>query len=250
MASQLTIVNNVLRRLREDTVSTVSQNAYSQLIGMWVNDGFRQVQEAYDWQSLRHEINLPVAIGQTEYDLSATVANGGSVPNTERVTTADSLLLWDEDNRPQAYMFDDASDRYRKSFLWLIEDVSRYRRQQGDREIDNVRPQHFSLTPATDGDGLVLTLWPDPSATSLIRIRFQTPQAELAIDGTDNATDIIVPQTPVEAYVHFIASNERGEEMGEPGNILENRFTMALGAAIESAMGPDVRSDRYESYRA
>ena len=34
----LQLVNSVLRRLREEEVSTVSQNSYSKLIGEFVND--------------------------------------------------------------------------------------------------------------------------------------------------------------------------------------------------------------------
>ena len=39
----LELVNDVLVRLRETTVSTVTQTAYSSLIGKFVNDGKRQV---------------------------------------------------------------------------------------------------------------------------------------------------------------------------------------------------------------
>jgi hypothetical protein len=43
----LQLVNKVLTRLREDTVSTVSQNTYSALVGEFVNDAKRLVEDAW-----------------------------------------------------------------------------------------------------------------------------------------------------------------------------------------------------------
>ena len=42
----LQLVNSVLRRLREDEVDTVDQNSYSKLIGEYVNDAKRAVEDA------------------------------------------------------------------------------------------------------------------------------------------------------------------------------------------------------------
>ena len=44
----LSLVNSVLRRLRETEVSSVADNAYSKLIGDFVNDAKRQVEDAYN----------------------------------------------------------------------------------------------------------------------------------------------------------------------------------------------------------
>ena len=49
----LQLVNSVLRRLREDEVTSVSQNSYSKLIGEFVNDAKRSVEDSYDWTALR-----------------------------------------------------------------------------------------------------------------------------------------------------------------------------------------------------
>lgn len=48
----LELVNDVLIRLREQTVSTVSLTTYSTLIGKFVNDAKRQIEDAYDWNAL------------------------------------------------------------------------------------------------------------------------------------------------------------------------------------------------------
>ena len=44
----LTLVNSVLKRLLEKTVTSVSQNQYSHLIGEFVNDAKREVEDAWN----------------------------------------------------------------------------------------------------------------------------------------------------------------------------------------------------------
>lgn len=250
MATQLTLVNNVLRRLREDTVSSVADNAYAQLIAMFINDGVRETYEAYDWSAFQHTINVDVAIGQRVYDLSATVAQSGDVDNADRPTTIDSMLRFDACARPLCWIWDDAAADQPDIQLRLVTEDELQRRYQADRNEDNEYPSCFSLKQAADGDGLQLTLWPTPLATKRLRIEFNTPPAELAIDGTADATDIVAPNQVVEAYAHMTAANERGEEIGEPGNLLERRWQRLLGGAIEAAMSADGYAGRYESTRS
>jgi hypothetical protein len=250
MATQITLINNVLRRLREDEVETTDSGAYSQLIAMWINDGMRELSDRYAWSSLKHEITVTLAQGTSEYDISATVADGGDVPNTERPTTGESMLIWDRNgNRPSAYLFADASDATMNGQMRLMTEEDRVRRLQQDRDLQNLEPVDFSLKLAADGDGYLFTVWPTPAAARTVRISFWTPQAELSIDGTDDSTEIIVPNAAVEGYAHLTASNERGEEMGEPGNVLERRYINLLGGVMEAAMKNEERVNVYESYR-
>lgn len=248
MATQLTLVNNVLRRLREDEVTSVADNAYSQLIAMWVQDGIDDVTTSYDWSSLQHDITVAIVAGTSEYDLSLSVTNTGDVPDAERVTNNESLLLF-SNGRPVAFLYDDSSDTDANVQLSYIMEADRARINSWDNDQDNEDPARFSLRQTDTGDGYKLTLWPAPSLNRELRIKFQTPQLDLAIDGTDDATEVIVPNKIVEAYAHMVAANERGEEIGEPGNLLERRFINRLGSAIEAAMASDIRANRYESVR-
>ena len=43
----LNLVNNVLRRLREDEVSSVTDNTYSKMVGDFVNDAKKMVAVSY-----------------------------------------------------------------------------------------------------------------------------------------------------------------------------------------------------------
>jgi hypothetical protein len=66
----LTIVNEVLRRLREDEVSAVANTAYSKMVGDFVNDAKRIVEDSHDWSTLRTTITIPTVADTTEYSLT------------------------------------------------------------------------------------------------------------------------------------------------------------------------------------
>ena len=48
MTTYLQAVNDVLVRLREEQVSTVTETSYSSLIGKFVNDAKRQIEDSYE----------------------------------------------------------------------------------------------------------------------------------------------------------------------------------------------------------
>ena len=65
----LQLVNAVLRRLREDTVTTVNESDYSVLIGDYVNDAKRLVEDAWDWSALRSTYSIDTVAEQALYPL-------------------------------------------------------------------------------------------------------------------------------------------------------------------------------------
>jgi hypothetical protein len=66
----LNLVNNVLRRLREDTVSTVTNDTYSTMVGDFVNDAKQLVENAWDWSNLRSTLTLTTAADDYTYSLT------------------------------------------------------------------------------------------------------------------------------------------------------------------------------------
>jgi len=66
----LTLVNSVLRRLREAEVASVSTNSYSKLVGDFVNDAKRMVEDSWDWSGLRDTKTVTTSNGTQEYTLS------------------------------------------------------------------------------------------------------------------------------------------------------------------------------------
>lgn len=67
----LQLVQSVLRRLREDdTITSVSDNSYSKLIGEFVNDAKRIVEDSWDWASLRTTFNINTTDTVFRYQLT------------------------------------------------------------------------------------------------------------------------------------------------------------------------------------
>jgi len=58
-----------------------------------------------------------------------------------------------------------------------------------------------------------------------------------------------MPHRPVYLGALYLALNERGEEMGEPGGKAEQRYRVALNSAIEADQKAKVRSEEYEAVR-
>ena len=54
----LELVNDVLIRLRESAVTTVGETTYSSLIGKFVNDAKRQIEDSYNWNVLGQTITV------------------------------------------------------------------------------------------------------------------------------------------------------------------------------------------------
>jgi hypothetical protein len=72
----LQLVNNVLKRLRERTVSTVGETSYSTLISMLINDAKQEVEQAWDWSALRTTLSATTTSGIFNYELNGFKNNG------------------------------------------------------------------------------------------------------------------------------------------------------------------------------
>jgi hypothetical protein len=63
LPTYLSIVNDVMVRLREPQVSSVSENTLSALVGKFVNDTKRSVADAYDWDAFNTAITVALTAG-------------------------------------------------------------------------------------------------------------------------------------------------------------------------------------------
>jgi len=226
MATQLQIVNNIMRRLREDTVSSVADNAYSQLIAMFVNDAKNDIED------YNHEWSVYI----TEVD--DTIPADGSTREFDITETNDrSWLMRDPDDDKWPLAFDITADKARQMM-----DMS-YKALLKERATTNTAttqytndPFYFAIKADTDGRGWTMEL-PYALATTetarTMRSYWYVPQADLALDGTDDSTVLLLPSRCVELRAVFYALNERGEEMGTFGGIADRRSTDAIAAAME-----------------
>jgi len=100
----LELVNDVLVRLRETAVSTVSETSYSSLIGKFVNDAKRQIEDAYAWNVLGTTITLSTTAGGAgvvttagtptglTYTLSTTINTSGTQSGTHKISQRGVLV--------------------------------------------------------------------------------------------------------------------------------------------------------------
>lgn len=252
MATYLETVNKVLKRLREDQVVTSTETEYSALIGDFVADAYHEVWLEHNWESLKHRVVVDLSTTETKYDLSRTVTDGGDLRDgTSRVIKSDSELSWimdpDVEHRPEFYLYDSDSDPHGNAIRWLNPDTFRLR-QAISRDQTTERPVEFTLFPELDTDTvrMYLEIWPQPNIVQVAEMVFWTEPDEIVQDDSDDATVLLVPDRLVYLLALMYAYNERGEEIGEPGNLAERRYINALGAAKQQDIGMFKRGDRYD----
>jgi hypothetical protein len=243
----LQIVNRVLRRLREDAVTSLVETDYSRLIVDFLHDTHQECIERHDWSAMEHVVDVPVDAAQRVLDLSQNETDGGDVSDSSRVPKNDSSLLFDECGLAQAWLFDDSSENDGDQ-LRMVSTQQMERLYQLDRDYSGEDPTCFSLTMHPSRDGLQMTLWPPAASACHIRLRLWTPEDEVD-ETTDAARTLLVPSRPLVLGTLMLALNERGEELGEPGNKAEQRYYDAISGAIEQDVGRRAQTNRYEARR-
>ena len=68
----LQAVNDVLVRLREQQISSLNETTYATLIGKFVNDAKRQVEDAYSWNVLTTTIDVTTAASTSSYTVTGS----------------------------------------------------------------------------------------------------------------------------------------------------------------------------------
>ena len=61
----LNLMNNVLRRLREEEVSSVTESTFAKMTGDFINDAKHIVEESNDWSALRSTISISTTASDT-----------------------------------------------------------------------------------------------------------------------------------------------------------------------------------------
>ncbi len=231
----LELVNNVLIRLRENTISAeefdAGQDPYIRYIGSAVNDAKDRVEDAWQWGALRDTDYLPLFADQgSQYTLPnsddndyiikqiAVYANttNGTDPDDFKADTTRNFLRWTNVARTSQFFSNPSSVVKSRPNEFAVTGVAR-------------EPQ-FS---ASDSGDIVITLIPPPTGTTLIpdywmQVDRVHHQASL-VDSSDN---LFVPSLPVFTLATALASRERGEVGGTPVSELFTISDRHLGDAI------------------
>jgi len=179
----LELVNAVLRRLREKEVTTVNQTSYSKLIGDFVNEAKAEVENAWDWSSLRTTLAVNTTPNVFNYELNGT-------QNNFKVLDA-----WNDTSNIELQM---------KSASWFNNELLMAPPQTGIPAFYN-----FNGVSA-DGDAQV-DIYPIPDATYSILFNVSLRNITLSAD----ADVINIPSRPVILLALAMAIEERGEDGGK-----------------------------------
>lgn len=191
----LNLVNNVLRRLREDEVTSVSSNTYSKMVGDFVNDAKKMVEDAWDWSALRTTLTVTTSVGVFNYAMTGA-GNEFKVLN--------------------AYNDTDNWDLQYQTPLWFDQKYMKEEPQSGS-------PKYYTFNGVNSNGDTQVEVYPKPDTTG-VDLRFNVVNRGQITDSNGsiirpkelvNDTDqLIIPSQPVIHMAVALLARERGETGG------------------------------------
>lgn len=221
MATVRTLLNNILRELRDPvidaTTTSLDEDSYQRLILQFLNQAKEEVEEAWLWKTLRTNITFSTVSGTQDYSLGS--GGVGTSATNER-----SQLIYDKYARPLVY------DRTSKTQLFE-RTLSETTELIAENQTANAKPGVFSQARANTG--VTLWIYPAPDAVYSMQATFYVPQDELA--SSSLTTSLTVPSRPVWRLALARALGERGGLGDTP-----ERIEMMARADLEAAIMRDV----------
>lgn len=221
------LVNAVLIRLREDTVNSVTETDYSRLVGAFINDAKRVVEDAWPWSHLLRQVNLSLVNGVTaQFDLADVTGEPGTVQLNERAR----IYVEPSTSTYMAYVKSDGDERalsvVPQTYLKL--ESLTYANDSTTGEIESLIVG-TNPSAASGKSRIRLTTYPPiPDDNETILLYVINPQNELSLD----ADVLLVPSDPVVQLAYLYCLYERGEEVGEMLTLTSNKAEAALADAI------------------
>jgi len=205
----LNIMNNVLRRLREEEATTVTGSTYIKMVGDFINDAKQLVEEANDWSALRETVVVTTAAADNTYSLT------GSSDNVKVMS-----VINDTQNCFMGYQ---TKDWFNDS-LYVADEV------QG-------APKYYTYSGLdSSGDTQVLV---SPTPDGVYSLRFDVVKRQAPL--TNGTATLLVPAQPVIHLAIALLARERGET---GGTSTAEYFTIANkylsdAIAIDAAKHPE-----------
>lgn len=212
------LINEVLIRLREDTISTdwsgninesTTVSDYHKLIGGMVNDAKRSVENYHDWLVLRETVDITTAAGTKNYNLSS----------------GQEFKIVDAINNTTGTQLVQVSRSYLNSVKYPTDPTG--------------EPHYYGFNGADSSNNLKIDLSPVPINAETISFDIIKYQDDL----TTASTTLKVPIKPVVLHAWARAIAERGEDGGTQSSIAAEEANQALKQAIMLDSG----NTQYES---
>jgi len=217
LPTYLSLVNDVLVRLREPTVSTVTQTSYSSLIGKFINDAKRQVCDAYDWDAFNQAVTVTTASGQVgNYSLT----NAGT-----RFKTMDVI------NTSRYYQLTPLSHADHDVFYYTI-----------PTPIQNL-PMYYTVQGVDTNGDLKVKFWPVPDDVYSIRFSLIVPENDMS---SDSDTTLLAKE-PIILGAYARALVERGEDGGLNSSEAYALYKSSLADLISLELARSPENDSFEA---
>ena len=178
----LDLVNNVLRRLREEEVSNVSESTFSKMVGDFINDAKKLVENAWDWSMLRNDVTLSTTQGVATYALEGT---------QDKVKTLS--VINDTSNVVIEY----------RPYDWFEEQVYINGPVSG-------APEYYTFNGYDVNNDTQITFYPTPDAAYDIQLKLVYNNDDLS----SNTDTLLIPDAPVMHLAIALLARERGETGG------------------------------------
>jgi len=138
----LEMINSILRRLRERTVNTANESTYSRLIGQFVNDAKNEIEEAWDWNSLKTTLTAATSTGVFSYNLT----DSGQNPTVLSVLndTSNDFMRYASN-----YDFDN----------WYL-----------NQDVVSGSPQYYNINGIDTNGDTIMDVYPKPDGVYNIRV--------------------------------------------------------------------------------
>jgi hypothetical protein len=205
----LNLMNNVLRRLREEETTSVTSTTYVKMVSDFINDAKKLVEEAADWSALRETIVVTTTASDNSYSLT-----GGG----------DNVKVMSVINDTQNCFMEYQTKDYFNDQLYIS-------------SAAEGTPKYYTFNGLdTNGDTQVL-VGPTPDGVYSLRFDVIKRQADLSA----NTDSLLVPAMPVVHYAVALLARERGETGGtsttEYFSIADKFLSDAI--AIDAAKHPE-----------
>ena len=210
----LEIINAVLARLRESSVTSISSTTYSALIAKFVNDGKRQVEDAWNWDALAQTIPVTCVPGQSTYTVT------GSGRRMKDVTVNNSTSRYKLQNVP---------------IQWIID-------QQQLSTVQTGAPSYFAWN-GFDGTDSKVEFFSTPDQAYSMQFNMIVPQVALSSE----SDVLLVPSEPVEFYAYARAIAERGEDGGLSSS---EAYALYKGSLADAIALEQTRFPEWDTFEA
>jgi len=234
MATALTLLNNVLRGLRRDAVTTVSTtDAYHLFLIQLLNRAKTDAETSWDWQALRQTLPVTTSAGTYEYTVAGANAKSRLLyqkPSMHGGNYESSKT--DNQSKPQVFDVTDSQEFRLTQIPW--EEFEMLHLTDNDEQV--AKPTHFALKRTSSG--ITMGLYPTPSGARTIKARFVVPQSAIPAKYMTNYT-LKIPEDPIWMRALQYAIEDRGEGVGRRSVELRDEADLALYLAIEPELTPD-----------